>query len=84
MCGDVTNPVGSCTHPAPLYQISGDKSSCTYLGDTPVYAWDPTPYNDGVMLTYYHGQALNNIENISSRIYLLCNATGDGMPVSSS
>jgi len=72
ICGDVANPVPSCTHPAPMYQISQDKSQCTFLGETAVAAWDPNPYNDGIYLTYYHGATINNVQHLSARIYFVC------------
>ena len=64
LCHDVATPISSaCETPAPIYQISQDKSKCIYLGQNSVWssefvktniskvsAWDNTPYNDGVIL----------------------------------
>jgi len=74
LCGDVTSPISTaCSGPAPVYQISADKSHCLALGSTAVSAWDLTPYGDGVRLTHFHGDPLDNIGWRQTSLYFLCN-----------
>jgi len=74
LCGDVTAPISTaCSGPAPVYQISADKSQCLALGSTAVSAWDLTPYDDGVRLTHFHGDPVDNIGWRQTSIYFLCN-----------
>eukprot|EP01130_Rhizamoeba_saxonica_P013582 TRINITY_DN580_c0_g1_i3.p2 TRINITY_DN580_c0_g1~~TRINITY_DN580_c0_g1_i3.p2 ORF type:complete len:135 (-),score=9.15 TRINITY_DN580_c0_g1_i3:6-410(-) len=49
---------------------SGD---CTMLGNSKVASMDITPYKDGFMLSYYHGDYVNNIQSQMATIYLICN-----------
>jgi len=80
VCGDISNQtVASCKTPSPVNQISGDLKTCTSLGDSNVHSWDPTPYDDGVILTYYHGAYFNNIASYSSLIYIVCGEAAESI-----
>eukprot|EP01129_Flabellula_baltica_P000673 TRINITY_DN10641_c0_g1_i1.p1 TRINITY_DN10641_c0_g1~~TRINITY_DN10641_c0_g1_i1.p1 ORF type:complete len:197 (+),score=36.52 TRINITY_DN10641_c0_g1_i1:54-644(+) len=77
VCGNVNSQYDACKTPSPMNAISGDKKTCTYLGDINAASIDLVPYNDGFMITYYHGQYVNNIKSITSRIYMICDKTGN-------
>eukprot|EP01092_Planopodium_desertum_P009610 TRINITY_DN4171_c0_g1_i1.p1 TRINITY_DN4171_c0_g1~~TRINITY_DN4171_c0_g1_i1.p1 ORF type:complete len:179 (-),score=20.04 TRINITY_DN4171_c0_g1_i1:84-620(-) len=78
VCANVAVPKSSaCGAASPGYSLNLNTGTCLYLGDVNVYAFDTTPENDGVMLTYYHGQYVNDITSITARIYFVCQATPD-------
>jgi len=73
LCGAVKPMFASCASASPVNVVSMDSKTCTALGDPMVYSWDLTPYDDGVRLTFYHGDAMDNIAFYSATLYLLCN-----------
>jgi len=82
VCGDITNQTfKSCTHDSPINQITPDGNQCTYVGETLVSAWDVTPYDDGVMITYFHGQPMNNINWRSATLYFVCGVDQFDYPI---
>eukprot|EP01114_Cavostelium_apophysatum_P015169 TRINITY_DN407_c0_g1_i1.p1 TRINITY_DN407_c0_g1~~TRINITY_DN407_c0_g1_i1.p1 ORF type:complete len:177 (+),score=11.28 TRINITY_DN407_c0_g1_i1:78-608(+) len=73
ICGDVHQDLHYCLGgPAPANMIDTSTYTCTALGDSNVYSWDLNPYNDGVRLTYYHGDRLSNIAFYSATVYFVC------------
>mmetsp|Transcript_10866 Transcript_10866/g.11946 ORF Transcript_10866/g.11946 Transcript_10866/m.11946 type:complete len:182 (-) Transcript_10866:28-573(-) len=77
-CGDVAPFFDSCKRASPLNQVSANKTTCKALGDSTVYAWDETPFKDGVMLNLYHGDYINHVTSSQARIYFICDATQFG------
>merc|ERR1711941_255107 len=76
VCANVQKPFSSnCSRVGPGYSINTTNGDCLVLGDVNTYAFDTTPENDGVMLTYYHGDYVNHITSITSRLYLVCSQT---------
>jgi len=73
VCGDVSPKPSSCGKAAPIYQLSTDQDECNALGDSNVYAWDETPFQDGLMLNMYHGDWANHITAYQSILYITCN-----------
>jgi len=73
ICGDVSpQPYSACSVASPINQLTTNKSICYALADSAVYAWDNTPFNNGIMLSLYHGTWLNHITARNSILYFIC------------
>eukprot|EP01111_Echinosteliopsis_oligospora_P011822 TRINITY_DN3986_c0_g1_i1.p1 TRINITY_DN3986_c0_g1~~TRINITY_DN3986_c0_g1_i1.p1 ORF type:complete len:157 (+),score=31.92 TRINITY_DN3986_c0_g1_i1:57-527(+) len=78
LCGDVESK--ACTGPA--VQIDVTTQECTVLGESRTESWDVDNSNNGIYVTYYHGQAYSPVIHRSARIYFECNSTAtDTAPV---
>jgi len=81
ICGNVKTNFPACTASSPVNWVTSDGANCTALGDVRVGAIERTPYDDGLMMTFYHGKTISNIQEQSVRIYLLCDpSTAAGPP----
>jgi len=67
VCANVKTNFASCTTLSPVNWVTADSATCTPIGDNRVVAIERTPYDDGLMMTFYHGKALNNIQEYSTR-----------------
>ena len=77
VCEPVQSAYSSCSVAnSPFNQIEAHNTNvCVNLGDTDVWSMDLTPYKDGLMLQYFHGYYVNNIQPASTTYYIICNAS---------
>jgi hypothetical protein len=75
ICANVKSQFPSCTMPSPINMITADGKNCTALGDLRTMSMDLTPFQDGVMVEYWHGEWMDNIHSYATTVYITCGSS---------
>eukprot|EP01124_Arcella_intermedia_P018458 TRINITY_DN25425_c0_g1_i1.p1 TRINITY_DN25425_c0_g1~~TRINITY_DN25425_c0_g1_i1.p1 ORF type:complete len:183 (+),score=30.17 TRINITY_DN25425_c0_g1_i1:22-570(+) len=72
LCAPVITSFSSCTDKFSAVNVIDGQKKCTSVGDYRVGSFAVVPYNDGVVLRYYFGDAVSHTAQNSAHLYLIC------------
>eukprot|EP01127_Copromyxa_protea_P016619 TRINITY_DN4964_c0_g1_i2.p1 TRINITY_DN4964_c0_g1~~TRINITY_DN4964_c0_g1_i2.p1 ORF type:complete len:183 (+),score=30.20 TRINITY_DN4964_c0_g1_i2:34-549(+) len=80
ICRKVVSAYSGCNSTTSGANMIAADGTCTSLGDIRTTAMDLTPYKDGVLLQYFHGDWFNHTVSQTAYVYLICNTKGTSAP----